>query len=115
MRVRAVAQLGSIQQPALWEQVGLQILRSKVRVLGRLPLLFNGRMSMFRLAELVKNGKKVRFVRARRGELIYATECGFEFRVPFDDMDDGVFLAEDRAAIFMRWIRKELKAIEVAA
>ena len=70
---------------------------------------------MSRLAELVKNGKKVRFVRARGGELIYATECGFEFRVPFDDMGDGVFLPEDRPALFMRWIRKELEAQADAA
>jgi hypothetical protein len=69
---------------------------------------------VFRLAELVKNGKKVRFLRARRGELIYVTECGFEFRVPFEDMGDGVFMPEDRAAIFMRWIRKELEAAEDA-
>ncbi|MCI0362531.1 MAG: hypothetical protein L0219_01530, partial [Phycisphaerales bacterium] len=40
-------------------------------------------------------GKRVRFVRARRGELIYATEDGFEFRVAFSDMGDGVFLPED--------------------
>ena len=65
---------------------------------------------MRRLAELVKNGKKVRFVRARRGELIYATECGFEFRAPFDEMGDGVFLPDDRGAMFMRWMRKELEA-----
>jgi hypothetical protein len=65
---------------------------------------------MSRLAELVKNAKKVRFARARRGELIYVTECGFEFRVPFNDMGDGVFLPEDRAALFMRWLRKELEA-----
>lgn len=70
---------------------------------------------MSRLAELVKNGKKVRFLRARRGELIYATECGFEFKVPFNDMGEGVFLPEDRAAIFMRWIRKELEAATESA
>jgi len=67
---------------------------------------------MGRLAELVKNGQKVRFLRARRGEIIYATECGFEFRVPFYDMGDGVFLPEDRATFFMRWIRQELEAAE---
>lgn len=70
---------------------------------------------MYRLAELVKNGKRARFVRARRGEMIYATECGFEFRVPFNDMGEGVFLPEDRAALFMRWIRLELQAAADAA
>jgi hypothetical protein len=38
--------------------------------------------------EMIAGGKKVRLVRAQRGELI-STECGFEFRVPFYDMGDG--------------------------
>ena len=45
----------------------------------------------------------------RKGELYYKTENGFEFRVPIDDTGDGVFLAEDKAIMFMRYIKKELK------
>lgn len=62
--------------------------------------------------EMVAGGKKVKFVRARRGELMYATECGFEFRVPIHDMGDGVFLPEDRAVMFMRWIRREIDGVK---
>ena len=61
---------------------------------------------------MVKDGKKVNFVRYRHGELIYVTECGFEFPVPIDDTGDGVFLAQDKAMLFMRYIRLHIKAIE---
>lgn len=66
---------------------------------------------MYNIKEMVKD-KKVKFVRFRHNELIYVTECGFEFPVPVDDTGDGVFLAEDRAMLFMRYIRKAIKAIE---
>jgi hypothetical protein len=68
--------------------------------------------SKLSVKEMVAGGKRVRFVRARCGELIYATESGFEFRVPIYDMGDGVFLNEDRAVLFMRWIRREIDEIE---
>ena len=35
---------------------------------------------------------------------------GFEFAVPVSDAGDGVFLASDRAMLFMRYIRKQLEA-----
>ena len=58
---------------------------------------------------MVRNGKKVTFIRFRKNELIYKTECGFEFPVPVDDTGGGVFLAEDKAMMFMRYIRKQIK------
>lgn len=61
---------------------------------------------------MVGNGKKVTFVRFRKSELIYITENGFEFPVPVDDTGDGVFLAEDKAIMFMRYIRKHIKSAE---
>lgn len=61
---------------------------------------------------MVSGGKKVNFVRYRKGELIYVTESGFEFPVPTDDTGDGVFLAEDRAMLFMRYIRKHIESVE---
>jgi hypothetical protein len=60
------------------------------------------------LKELVKN-QKVRFRFYRKGELHYETDSGFEFVVPVGDTGDGVFLAEDKAIYFMRYIRKQLK------
>jgi len=34
------------------------------------------------------------------------------FPVPIDDTGDGTFLNEDKAMLFMRYIRKQLSAIE---
>lgn len=64
------------------------------------------------IKDMVKDNKKVRFLRYRKGELIYTTECGFEFPVPIDDVGDGVFLSEDKAMLFMRYIRKHIQNIE---
>lgn len=63
------------------------------------------------LKEMVKN-KTVRFAYYRDGELIYRTEDGFEFPVPITDTGTGTFKAEDKAIIFMRWIRKQLDLVK---
>jgi hypothetical protein len=66
------------------------------------------------IKEMVKDGKKARFVRFRKGELIYVTECGFEFPIPTnsEEIGDGVFHAEEKAMLLMRYIRKHIAAIE---
>lgn len=64
------------------------------------------------LKEMVNNNQKVRFRYYRDRELWYTTECGFEFPVPIDDTGTGVFMAQDRAILFMRWIRKHREVIE---
>jgi hypothetical protein len=61
---------------------------------------------------MVNNHQKVRFRYYRDKELWYSTECGFEFPVPIDDTGTGIFLAEDRAILFMRWIRRHRDLIE---
>lgn len=67
---------------------------------------------MFTLKELVKDNK-VRFTHARKGNLWYVTENEqFEFPVPFGDMGDASFNAEDKAMLFMRYIRKHLHSLE---
>lgn len=66
----------------------------------------------YNLKEMVKDNRKVNFVRYRKGELIYVTECGFEFPVPIDDTGDGIFLAQDKAIIFMRYIKKHIDSIK---
>jgi len=63
---------------------------------------------MTTLKELVGKDKKVHFQFYRKGELFYKTSDGFEFTVPVDDAGDGVFLSEDKAMLFMRYIRKQL-------
>ena len=66
------------------------------------------------LKDMVKDNKKVRFAFFRGAELWYRTECGFEFPVPISDAGDAVFLAEDKALLFMRYIRRHLDVIETA-
>ena len=61
------------------------------------------------IKDMVKNNKKVTFVRYRKGNLYYKTECGFEFPVPVSDTGDGEFLKEDKALTYMRWIRKHIQ------
>jgi len=61
--------------------------------------------------DLVKD-KKVHFMFYRQKELWYKTTDGFEFPVPIEDCGDAVFLAEDKAILFMRYIRKHLANIE---
>ena len=59
-------------------------------------------------------GKQVTFVRYQNKELWYVTECGFEFPVPIEDTNEAAFNAQDKAMLFMRWIRKHLAMLESA-
>jgi hypothetical protein len=54
-------------------------------------------------------GKVVRFVRFESGDLVYITECGMEFPIPSKDTVGATFLAEDKAILFMRWIRAQVQ------
>lgn len=65
------------------------------------------------IKEMVKDGRKVRFVFYRKEELWYETENGFQFPVPIHDVGDGIFLNEDKALLFMRYIRAHIKDIEL--
>ena len=66
------------------------------------------------LREMVSNNQVVRFSRYRNGELLYQTECGFEFPVPISDTAGAEFLAQDKALLFMRYIRRAIERIEAA-
>ena len=66
------------------------------------------------IKDMVTDGKKVTFQFYRQGELWYKTETGFEFPVPIVDCGDGVFLYEDKAILFMRYIRKHIAYLEKA-
>lgn len=68
---------------------------------------------MMSLKDLVGPGKKVFFQKYRKGELFYVTSDGFEFTVPVEDCGDAEFLNEDKAMLFMRYIRKQLQANEL--
>ena len=69
---------------------------------------------MLSLKEMVSNDKKVRFVFYRDKALHYETENGFVFPVPIDDASSATFGAEEKALLMMRYIRKQIKALEAA-
>ncbi len=61
------------------------------------------------LKELIK-GKAI-FQHYRDGSLWYMAN-GFLFPVPISDIGNATFLAEDKAILYMRYIRKYLKELE---
>lgn len=71
-------------------------------------------MTMHDIKEMVKDQKKVRFSFYRDGQLWYRTECDFEFPVPIADLGNATLLAEDKAMLFMRYIRKHIAVMEDA-
>jgi len=64
------------------------------------------------LKEMVSDNKKVQFIKYLAGNLWYKTEDGFEFPVPVDDTENATFHAQDKAMLFMRYIRKHLDLIK---
>ncbi len=64
--------------------------------------------------EMIVNNQKVRFCFYRDGNLWYETECGFRFPVPVAEAGTATFAAEDRAILFMRYIRKQMEHVEDA-
>jgi hypothetical protein len=69
-------------------------------------------MNIARIKDLTGQGKTVSFSYYEKGNLVYETDCGFEFYVPISDCGDGIFLAEDKASMFRRYIRKQMDLIE---
>ena len=67
---------------------------------------------MLSIKDMVKDNKKVTFQFYRAKELWYATEDGFTFPVPIDDVGEATFLPEDKAILFMRYIRKHVDNIQ---
>jgi len=63
------------------------------------------------LKDMVSDNKVVRFKHYQAGDLWYETESGFVFPVPISDTGTAKFLAEDRAMLFMRYIRKQLELV----
>ncbi len=55
---------------------------------------------------------KVHFVKYHDLQLWYITDDEFNFPVPTHEIGNATFLAEDKAILFMRYIRKHLDFIE---
>jgi hypothetical protein len=64
------------------------------------------------IKDMVKDNQKVTFKFYRDGQLWYDTECGFEFPVPVSDAGTATFLVQDRAILFMRYIRKYIEYLQ---
>jgi len=62
-------------------------------------------MWIMNIKDLVKD-QRVTFQFYRDKELWYETTNGFKFPVPINDIGNATFMAEDKAIIFMRYIRK---------
>ena len=65
------------------------------------------------IKDIVKDNT-VRFLRYRKGFAYYAVrvpteDASFSFPVPLDDIGDATLEAEDKAILFMRYIRKALE------
>ncbi len=54
----------------------------------------------------------VKFVKYQDSNLYYITETGLQFAVPVEDIGNAIFLNEDKAMLFMRWIRKHLDLLK---
>lgn len=69
------------------------------------------------IKDMVKDGKKAVFTHYKLSELWYETECGFKFPVPVhntEEIGEATFLAEDKAMMLMRYIRKHVAFLEEA-
>lgn len=60
---------------------------------------------------------RVKFTHFVDNSLHYSTDDGWSFPVPIEDVSNSqgsspTFLAEDRAMLFMRWIRKAMETEE---
>ena len=66
------------------------------------------------IKDMVKDNKQVTFDHYRDGDLFYTTECGFMFPVPISDVGNATLLKQDKALLFMRYIRKQIALLEEA-
>jgi len=67
---------------------------------------------IFNIKSMVENNRKAKFIRYANGNLIYSTECGFEFPVPIEDLGNATINNEEKALMLMRYIRKHIKEVE---
>lgn len=58
---------------------------------------------------------KVTFQFYRGGNLYYQNQMGLVFPVPIEDVGEATFMNEDKALLFMRYIRKHIETIKSGA
>lgn len=69
---------------------------------------------MYNVKEMVSDNKRVKFIYYKSNELWYETETSFKFPIPIEDCGEATFPAEDKALLYMRYIRKHTKMLEDA-
>lgn len=67
------------------------------------------------LKQLIENNNQAYFVSYQQNKLIYKTACGFSFTVPVVDLGDAKINAQEKASVFMKWIKKELDYLSTAS
>ncbi len=63
------------------------------------------------IKRLYQTQELVTFTRLVNGEAWYVTTCGFEFPVPIAELGTAALLAQDKATLFVRYIRAYLKLL----
>lgn len=81
---------------------------------------YNIKKNDMKLKKFCRKGSdnQVKFSHYSKGKLYYTvadidSSKKYNFPVPIEDCGDGMFLAEDRANLFMRYIRKAIAAEEI--
>lgn len=64
-----------------------------------------------KLIDHVRPPARVHFEFYREGELWYKTDSGFSFPVPIADAGTACFLKNDKAILFMRYVRKHMDVL----
>ena len=62
------------------------------------------------IKQLYKTKEKVHFQYFKDGDFWYQTESGFLFPVPLADLEGAQMNAEDKATLFVRYIKKWIEA-----
>jgi hypothetical protein len=66
----------------------------------------------FDIKEHVKDGRLAKMLFCNKTHATFETETAFIFRVPLDDIGNGVLYPEERAIKLMKWIKKDLDKIK---
>lgn len=67
---------------------------------------------MMSVKEMVINNKQVKFIELVNEQLWYEAENEFQFPVDLSDTGSAAFIKQDKAFLFMRWIRKQFEKNE---
>lgn len=69
---------------------------------------------MLSLKDLIAGGKVAKFKQYRKGVLYYELEGGFVFEIPVVEVGDAHLAAEEKASLFMKWIKRAVDACNTA-